>query len=186
MLNLLKKKISHTHTTTENHFPFLPEMKEVRPNLLKRWVLNLPFVTKAIREAEIQAFPKAQKDILETMNDEVDKKAEELAQVKLASLLSNVDLSKLFTMDKKTGLFYIGGKTADDRRLSNLKNEAEFLLQSDLWQVMYETTKELASRQMFVAGESLADMQKGKSILYTLDSQKKLVEKLGSYIKKMP
>ena len=34
---------------------------------------------------------------------------------------------------------------------------------------------------MFVAGESLDDMKKGRSILYTLASQQKIVDILKSY-----
>src|SRR5260221_12524177 len=134
---------------------------------LKNFVLNLGFVKEALRDAEIAAFPKAQKDILATMRDDLDKQSDELAKGKLNDLPSPTDLRKIVTLDKVRGIIFIGGERAEDARLANLKAESDFLLESDLWSLLYETPKELASRAMFVNG-TLEDLQKGRSILYTL------------------
>lgn len=158
--------------------------------MLKNWILNLKFVKEALTEAErnggIKAFPLAQKDVLETMRDDLDKQAKEMAKTLLNELLSPVDANKIVTLDKDRGIVFIGGTRADEIRLSNLKAEAEFFLQSDLWHLLYETPKELASRAMFVNGETLADMQKGKSMLYTLASQRNILETFKGYVGKKP
>ncbi len=174
------------HTQNETKFPFFKTFTESPLTFFERYILGFSFVQNAIKEAEIRAFPVAQKDVLETMADDIEKRANELASKKLSDLLSNVDLNKIVTLDKQRGIVYIGGSKADDPRLANLKAEAEFFLQSDLWGLLYESAKELASRTMFVSGETLADMQKGKSILYTLSAQKNIVETFKSYQPKQP
>ncbi len=113
-----------------------------------------------------------------TQQDLIEEKAIQL----LNELLSNVDLTKIVAVDKTRGIVYIGGEKADAGRLANLKAEAEFLLNSELWTLIYETPKELAQRAMFVNGESLDDMKKGKSILYTLSTQKNILDTLKSVI----
>ena len=133
-----------------------------------------------------KAFQDARKDLEETNIYDTETKADELSKKKLNDLLSNVDLNKIVTLDKARGIVFIGGVKAEDGRLSNLKAEAEFFLQSDLWQLIFETSKELAQRSMFVSGETLADLQKGKSILYTLSTQKNIVETFKGYIQKKP
>ncbi len=95
-----------------------------------------------------------------------------------------IDPRKIVTIDKPRGIVYIGGTRVDNARLSNLKAEAEFFLASDLWALIYETPKELAQRAMFISGESLVDMQKGKSMLYTLSTQKNILDTFKSYIPK--
>ena len=164
------------HTQGENRFPFFKTVRDIPLGWFKTFVLNLKFVREALREAEIKAFPKAHKDVLDTMQDDLNVQADELAKKKLNDLLSPVDLRMIVTMDKNKGIIFIGGEQVDDGRLSNLKSEAEMLLQTDLWKLLYETPKELASRAMFVSGETLADMQKGKSILYTLSTQNNIVQ----------
>lgn len=164
-----------------DEFPFLKPMKEVSLNRFQRYILGLKFVKRAMREAEIQAFPKALEDLKETNVYDVDTKAEELSNKKLNDLLSNVDLTKIVSLDKSHGIIYIGGERTDASRLNNLRSEAEFLLNSDLWTLLSETPKELAQRQMFTNGETLADLQKGKSILYMLSTQKNILDILKMY-----
>lgn len=142
----------------------------------KQWITRMFF-----KEVAMDAFRKAHADILETMRDDLDKKAEELAKEKLSNLLSLVDMNKIATLDKTKGFVYIGGKRIDDSRLSNLKAEADFLVQSDIWQLIYETPKELAQRSMFVEGETLDNLKKGRSMLYTLESQKNIIKVFQSY-----
>ena len=149
-------------------------------NFLKK----LPLFKQVYRQGGIDSFALAQKDILETMRDDLDKQAQELAKKMLNDLLSIVDVTKIVTLDKAHGIIYIGGEKATEGRLSNLKSEAEFFLESDLWNLIYETPKELASRSMFVNGETLADLQKGKSMLYTLSTQKNIIDTLKGYIGK--
>lgn len=112
--------------------------------------------------------------------NEIEEKARQL----LNDLLSNTDLNKVVTLDKARGIVYIGGQKVTPERLMNLKSEAQFLVESELWHLIYETPKELAQRAMFVNSESLDDMKKGKSILYTLSTQKNIVDTFLSYVPK--
>lgn len=161
--------------------------------MFKDFILKLSFVkdaisyekmlsyTKGAKQGAIDAFPAAQKDILETMADDIDVRANKLADEKLAALLSVVDPKAIVSIDKQKGIIYIGGLHPDSGRLQNLKSEAEFILNSDIWHLLSETPKELAQRSMFVSGETLADMQKGKSMLFTLSAQKNILETFKSY-----
>lgn len=95
---------------------------------------------------------------------------------KLNDLLSVIDMNAIVAYDERTKRILVGGEVLDDSRLSNLKAEADFFIQSDLWKLIYETPKVLAERAMFVNGETLDDMKKGRSMLYTLATQKKIIE----------
>jgi len=150
------------------------------------WLKKLPLFKVVYRQGGIDSFALAQKDILETMADDLDEKAEELAKQKLNDLLSSIDLHKIVTLNKQAGIVYIGGERAEEGRLSNLKSEAEFIANSELWQLLMETPKSLAERAMFISGEGLDDMKKGRSILYTLSAQKNVVDVLKSYIPRKP
>ncbi len=137
-------------------------------HVLREWL----FVRRALDEA------------YETgINETLNKRIEELAEYKLNDLLSPVDLRKIVKTDKEKGVVFIGDERVDEGRLSNLKAEAEFFKESDLWHLLSETPKELAQRAMFVTSESLVDLQKGKSILYTLSVQKNIVDIFLSYQK---
>lgn len=157
-------------------------------NKIQNWILKQNFVTHHYaqyeRAASIDAFKKAREDLEETNVYDVDTKAEALAKQKLNDLLSPVDLTKIVSLDKNKGIIFIGGEKIEDGRLANLKSEAEFLLQSDIWKLLCESPKELAQRAMFVAGETLSDLQKGKSILYTLSTQQNILQLFKGYIAK--
>lgn len=156
---------------------------------MKNWILKTFFkkeLAEAKRQGSLDAFHKAVEDLKETNVYNTDEKAKEMSEQKLNELLSPVDLRKIVSLDKQKGIIFIGGEKAEDGRLANLKSEAEFLLNSDLWTLLCETPKELASRAMFVTGETLADMQKGKSILYMLSTQRNILETLKGYIVKKP
>ena len=154
--------------------------KELKKKMVK-FLSKLPLFKEIYRQGGIDSFALAQKDILETMRDDLDKQAEELAKKKLNDLLSVVDIRSIVSMDKRNGIVYIGGERADEGRLGNLKAEAEFFTQSELWKLISQTPRELAQRIMFVAGESLDDMKKGRSLLFTLDSQQKIIDIFKSY-----
>lgn len=148
---------------------------------MKNLILKLPFIQKIVMNIKIQAFKDAQKDILETMDDDIDKKVQELADKKLNILLSIVDYTKVVTMDKQHGLVFIGGNKVAPETLANLKSEAEFILHSDIWQLLYESPKALAEKSMFVNGESLDDLKKGRSVLYGLSQQKNILDLFKGY-----
>ncbi len=106
-----------------------------------------------------------------------DDKIEEEVQKRLLEMLSPIDPRLVVRVDK-AGALHIGKERAPQARLDNLRAEAEFFLQSDLWSLIMETPKELAQQSMFVTGESLDDLKKGRSMLFTLSTQKNIVETL--------
>ncbi len=132
----------------------------------------------------MKAFNDAREDLKETFVEDVDKRARELMEKRLNEMLSVVDDKHVVTLDKQRGMVYIGGIKADDLTLQNLKAEADFIIQSTIWKLIYNTPKELAMRAMFVNSESLDDMKKGKSMLYTLSAQENIINTFKGYIKK--
>ncbi len=159
--------------------------------MFKQWILDKFFKEEinnlyenAVIAGSKDAFKKAHADIMETMVDDVEKRAEELSKEKLSKLLADVDLHKIVTLDKQKGIVFVGGERIDENRLTNLSAEAQFFASSDLWALMYETPKELAHKSMFVSGDNLESMQKGRSILYTLSTQNNILELFKSYVKK--
>ena len=147
---------------------------------MKQWILNKLFASELkelFENASKDAFSKAHADIRETMADDLEKRAEELSQVKLASLLSTVDDRAVITLDTRAKAIFIGGERADDARLHNLKSEADFFLESDLWKILYETPKKLAENALFVDDGKLENqLLKGRAVLYTLATQKRVVD----------
>lgn len=106
--------------------------------------------------------------------------ASKVVEKELNKLLSVVDEKLVVSAHK--GVIYIGGEKADSARLANLKAEAQFFQESDLWKIVNETIKELAQRAMFVSGMTLEELQKGRSMLYLLDSQKRIVETFKAFV----
>lgn len=134
-----------------------------------------------MQRERVKIFAAAQKDMLETMNDDIEKKAEELSKVKLSQLLSVVDERLIVSFSKDARAIYIGGERVEDSRLANLRAEAEAITAMDIWKLIFETPKELAHRAMFMAGESVDEMKKGRAVLYTLDTQKRILDTFKSY-----
>lgn len=147
---------------------------------IKQYIFNHKIFSDLHREQYIKAFTSASKDLEETRLDDIEKKAKELADKMLNDMLSVVDENKIISVNPR-GQVYIGGELAEDNQLANLKSEAEILETYNLWTILYETPKKLAQEAMFVKGESLADLQKGKSILYMLATQKKIIDTIKSY-----
>jgi hypothetical protein len=86
-----------------------------------------------------KAFKDARADLEETNQENIEAKAQEIAEKRLLSLLTSVDLSKVVTINKLQGLLFVGGIKAEPGQLANLKAEAEFLSKSELWQLLQHT-----------------------------------------------
>jgi len=151
----------------------------MKQRLLKLW----PF-SWAYRQGGMDSFPLASKDIWETMKDEVEKRGNERAKVILEELLSPISWDSVVSVDAKRGLVLIGGEKIDDGKLNNLQSEAEFFMASDLWKVLIETPKALAQKSMFVEGDSVDFLKKGRSMLYALDSQQKVIDTFRALAKR--
>lgn len=151
---------------------------------VKTKLVSLPFIAEilddAYRRGGIDSFPLAQKDILETMRDDLDKQADLLAEEKLAKLLSPVDPNKILTFNDKTKQIYIGGVLSEDVQLKNLKSEADALASFALWDLLHNSIKSLAEKALFIEGDNLDTMKKGRTMLFTLSTQKKILDTLRS------
>lgn len=144
---------------------------------MKNWLIRLPGLKEIYRWGSMDAFHKAHADILGSMQEELDRRAETLALKKLEQLLTVVDESAIVSIDARTKVIKIGGEQVDAMRLNNLKSESEFFNESDLWKVLYETPKKLAENAMFVDdGKIESQLLKGRAVLYTLATQKKILD----------
>lgn len=143
------------------------------------WLLALDYVKHGIAR---DAFYKATKDLEELNEYNTEEKAKELMEKRLSDLLSVVDPALIVTYDTKNRNVYIGGELADAGRLNNLKAEAEFFEQSDMWKIIKETPKRLAEKAMFVDdGKLETQLLKGRVMLYLLDTQQKLLDTFRGY-----
>ncbi len=146
-----------------------------------RWLCTLPVFKEVYRLGGIDAFPLAHRDILETMRDDAVKMAEELTHAKFTEMLSPVDWNHVMSVDTRKGFVFIGKVQADPALLQTLKSEAEMLSTMEIWKLLTESPNALAQQVMFKTGEDVLAFHKGRSMLYHLDSQKKIVETLMGY-----
>ncbi len=105
---------------------------------------------------------------------------EDQVEKRLVELLSPFDPRKVISLNK-VGKIYIGNEPADDAQLANLKSEAEVIKSLDIWQLLGASIRALAEKAMFVDGENLDTMRKGRSMLFTLSSQQKIIDILSTY-----
>lgn len=150
---------------------------------MKDWLLTTPLFKWAYRQGGIDSFSKAHQDIWSTMKDDVEKMADDRLKRKLEELLTGVDERLIVKLDSKNGVVFIGDERPDDSRLVNLKAEAEFLSKSDLWKILSETPKALAQKSIFTDGETIEAVRKGRSMIYTLDTQARILAVFLSYKK---
>ena len=139
---------------------------------------KLPIVRSLVEKARAEAFKLAHQDFMSTMDEEIDRRAEILSEKKLANLLSVVDWSQVLSKDSRTGVYYLATEPIDNASLANLKSEANLIADTELWKILIETPKALAHKAMFIAGESIDDMKKGRAILHTLSSQETVIDLL--------
>ncbi len=151
-----------------------------------RWLSTLPFFRDFYRLGGTDAMPIAIKDVKEMVRDDIEAKAEVLAKQKLADLLTVIDERFIITFNAKEKAVYIGGQKVNDPNiLQNLKQESEALLNFDLWKILNETPKRLAQKALFEDdGKSEIIHAKGRSMLYLLDTQNRILATLKSYEKK--
>lgn len=143
---------------------------------MMKYILKLNIFKEALRDAEIEAFAKAQKDILETMEDDILRQAKELSLKLLQDLLTPINWSYVVKYNPTNKVLTIGDLPVEAARLANLRAEAQFIMESDLWKLLNETPRAEAHNSMFVKGETLDDMKKGKSMLFILKQQQNIVD----------
>jgi hypothetical protein len=109
------------------------------------------------------------------MQDDLDAQAKELAEKKLGQLLAPIDITQV--VSQKGKILYLGDRIIEEGTLNNLHSEAQFLVGSEIWKVIQDTPRQLAQMAMFVDdGKIENQLIKGRAMLYTLDTQKRIVE----------
>ncbi len=164
-------------------------------NYLKQFIIELSFVQRAFKatyKAQIdqdrrEIMTAALEDLKETMVDDVEERAEVLAAKMIDNLFTPCDLRQIVTFEvtnpnTKAGIVKIGGQRADEAQLANLRSEAIALKNMAIWQLLIETPNNLAQNALFKDdGDNKVTHTKGRSMLYLLSTQKKIVETLSSY-----
>ena len=84
---------------------------------MRDWLFKTKLFSWAYRQGGIDSFALAQKDILDTMADDLEERAAVLAKEKLATLLSVVDDKMIVKLDTRNGVVFIGDERPDDGRL---------------------------------------------------------------------
>lgn len=129
----------------------------------------------------------AQKDLRLTMIDDTEARAKEIANEKLAAMLSIFDPKHIVTFSERTRQVYIGGEIADAARLGNLKAEAQMITDTNLWQILHETPKKLAQKALFEDdGDSKVVHTKGRAMLYLLSTQENIMSVFLNYNPQTP
>lgn len=65
----------------------------------------------------------------------------------------------------------IKGTIISDEELANLKLEADYFMQTRLYQLIHNYYAELTRKKMFLEGTDITDLVFGKTVLYTLSVQ---------------
>lgn len=92
-----------------------------------------------------------------------------------------IDMTKVFyTKPLQDGSYdtKLGGKKLKDNELSNLRNEASIIQQTQLWKIMMETLKNTAHQHLFTQMKTLDDAHWGKAILYALSIEETILKGL--------
>ncbi len=162
---------------------------------LKEYILLFDFVQRAFQHTYREQINKDRADIMRaaledvraTIVDDTEERATEIALQRINDLFSPCDLRQIVTFEvtnpnTKAGIVKIGGNRADESQLANLKAEANAIKHMVIWQLLIETPNNLAQNALFKDdGDNKVTHTKGRSMLYLLSTQKKIVETLSSY-----
>ena len=88
-------------------------------------------------------------------------------------LMPIVDENNIISFDKK-GRVYVNKRMLTPQELRNLKEEVKFFETSQLWEIMVNYINNDVSKKVFEKSLTITDMVVGKTILYTINVQKRL------------
>jgi hypothetical protein len=91
--------------------------------------------------------------------------------------LNKVEHDEVLTLDK-SGRPFLGGKELKMEEFERLKKEAKMIKETSLWKILTETLRHQAYLTMFEKSKNWEDMLTGKSMLYNIGVQEKIVELL--------
>jgi len=166
--------------------------------MIKEKILNLGFVRRAINEARIEGTDfgvQQSQDSMERFRITVQKLHEQLkskpvldvgdvdklVNERISKLLGVVDENFVVTLDKKTGLVFMGGVRLEEQQILNLRSEANAITAMQIWPMLSETLKKQAQETIFNKSTEWADVVNGKVMLYCLSLQQKILDIFKSY-----
>ena len=94
----------------------------------------------------------------------------------LRDLLCAVDVDRVISFEGND--LKINGEKITDQQRQILKEESTYIKRTDLWAIFQNTLADTARKTMFEKSKDFNDMMSGKLLLYALDVQKKIIEKL--------
>lgn len=81
----------------------------------------------------------------------------------------------------KTIRLYLGKEQITDGEYLTLLEEAKFLEKTRLWSILTNSLAEQAKLRMFEQAKTSEDLYFGKAMLYCIDTQKKLIDRIKTY-----
>lgn len=93
-------------------------------------------------------------------------------------LLPTLSNGNTLSLDKQ-GHLYEDGQLMTNQMLHTLQEEVKFLQESNIWRYLNGNLSRDAAKLMFEKSQSLMDLTVGKTMLYTLDVQNKILESIN-------
>lgn len=87
-----------------------------------------------------------------------------------------IDLEKVLT--EKNGQLYLNGVIIDKKKQQDLKTEARLFKNTKLWDILTNTLESQAYEAGWTRSKTLEDLMNGKAISYTIDVQRKILDKI--------
>lgn len=78
----------------------------------------------------------------------------------------------------KNGKVFIDGKELNATELNSLRTEADVIGQMRLWQIVVNELNKKSQVRMYRDAVDIIDLLFGKTVLYTLNLQKEIIDKL--------
>lgn len=92
-------------------------------------------------------------------------------------LLPVVDTKELIVFTKN-GKIFVGGEELTQGEINNLKSEARVIEQMRLWSIIVNKLNEKAQSKVYEESVDITDLLFGKTVLYVLNVQKQIINKL--------
>ncbi len=81
----------------------------------------------------------------------------------------------------KSEQVYIGKELITTQQLQSLNAEILFLQESHIWKILTETITKQSNERMFKNARTTDDLIFGKAMLYTIDTQEKILKTIKEY-----
>lgn len=92
------------------------------------------------------------------------------------NLLSLATIKDVLTYNEKKREIYLDGQIIPPNGLNELREEINWLLNSRIWSIINGSVDSQAKQVIFDKSKTNDDLIAGKSMLYTLDLQRKIIQ----------